>query len=95
MGIKDTQYRNIMYRYDQTRMKNKRLLDKRIEKLYKEIPELKEIHDAFVEASLAQARLELSDSAEAHKKLAEYETARKKLSARKKELLGSHNELKL
>lgn len=91
MGIKDTQYRNIMYRYDQTRMKNKRLLDKRIEKLYKEIPELKEIHDAFVEASLAQARLELSDSAEAHKKLAEYETARKKLSARKKELLLEHH----
>lgn len=91
MGIKETQYNAIMYEYDQTRMKNKRILDQRIEKIYKEIPELKEIHDAFAEASLAQAKLELADSEEAKKQFLKYEAIRKELSARKNEILLDHH----
>ena len=65
MGISNTQYRDIMFQYDQTRMKNQRLLDERYEALYKEIPELKQIHDAFVELSVSQARSEVLQPAEA------------------------------
>lgn len=91
MGIKETQYKNIMYHYDQTRMKNKRILDKRTEELYQEIPELKTIHDKFAEASLAQARLEILDPDEAKRQLPEYKKLRKFLSDRKNELLLTHH----
>ena len=65
MGISNTQYQNIMFQYDQTRMKNQRILDKRYESLYQEIPELKTIHDAIVEDSIRQAKLELTNPEEA------------------------------
>ena len=46
MGISNTQYRDIMFQYDQTRMNNQRILDKRYETLFAEIPELEQIqHD--------------------------------------------------
>jgi len=38
MGISNTQYRDIMFQYDQTRMNNQRILDKRYETLFAEIP---------------------------------------------------------
>ena len=41
MGLSNTQYRDIMYKYDQLRLKNKRLVASRYEKLYEEIPELR------------------------------------------------------
>ena len=59
MGISSTQYKDIMYQYDQTRMKNQRKLDERYETLYKKFPELKEIHDHLVELSIRQARMEV------------------------------------
>ena len=59
MGISKTQYCDIMFEYDQTRMKNKRILDARYEELYKKFPELKAIHDELVELSIEQARMEI------------------------------------
>ena len=46
MGISNTQYRDIMFQYDQTRMNNQRILDKRYETLFAEIPELEHIQNA-------------------------------------------------
>ena len=59
MGISNTQYRDIMFQYDQTRMDNQRILDHRHEELYQKIPELKEIHNRIVELSVEQAKTEL------------------------------------
>ena len=66
MGISSTQYKDIMYQYDQTRMKNQRKLDERYETLYKKFPELKEIHDHLVELSIRQARMEVLNPESAH-----------------------------
>ena len=37
MGLSNTQYRDIMYKYDQLRLKNKRIVAARYEKLFKKI----------------------------------------------------------
>ena len=59
MGISNTQYRDIMFQYDQTRMNNQRILDKRYETLFAEIPELEQIQHDIMDLSLTQARKEL------------------------------------
>lgn len=87
MGISNTQYQNIMFQYDQTRMKNQRILDKRYESLYQEIPELKAIHDAIVEDSIRQAKLELTNPEEAAAVLNDYRKKRTQLLERKIALL--------
>lgn len=87
MGISDTQYRDIMFQYDQTRMKNQRLLDARYETLYKEIPELKDIHDHIVELSVGQARTELLNPEVAAAAKDEYTAKKDALLARKAEIL--------
>ena len=48
MGISNTQYRDIMFQYDQTRMNNQRILDKRYETLFAEIPELEQDRKSVV-----------------------------------------------
>ena len=52
MGISNTQYRDIMFQYDQTRMNNQRILDKRYETLFAEIPELEQIQHDIMDLSL-------------------------------------------
>ena len=51
MGISNTQYRDIMFQYDQTRMNNQRILDKRYETLFAEIPELEQIQHDIMDLS--------------------------------------------
>ncbi|MBR1742560.1 MAG: ATP-binding protein [Lachnospiraceae bacterium] len=87
MGIKESQYNDIMYEYDKTRMKNKRILEKRLEEIYKEIPELKEIHDTLVKISLAQARLEILSPEEARRQESDYKARQAGLADRKRHLL--------
>lgn len=87
MGLSNTQYRDIMFHYDQIRMRNQQLLDKRYEELYKEIPELKEIHDQIVDLSIEQARLELLNPQKAASAIEAYHQKHEKLLLRKKALL--------
>jgi len=90
MGISNTQYRDIMFRYDQTRMENQRTLDSRHEKLYQAIPELKIIHDKIVELSVEQAKQELLSPESAKQKHRIYIKKKNSLLARKAALLAEH-----
>lgn len=90
MGISNTQYRDIMFQYDQTRMRNQRLLDARYEDLYAKFPELKEIHDTIVELSVIQARMELLNPEEAQNQKDNYLLKKKNLLARKAEILSEN-----
>lgn len=91
MGISNTQYRDIMFQYDQTRMENQRLLDKRHETLYAEIPELKEIHDQIVELSVEQAKSELLTPEDAKTSHRTYTQKKDALLARKAEILAQNH----
>ena len=91
MGISNTQYRDIMFQYDQTRMDNQRLLDARHEELYQEIPELRDIHTQIVELSVEQAKEELLNPEQAKEKLAVYTKKKDALLARKAEILSENN----
>ncbi len=87
MSISNTQYHDIIYQYDQTRMKNQRILDTRYEKLYEEIPEIKEIRDKIAELASNQARMELLDPDKAQITEMEYMKKKKELVQRKIDLL--------
>lgn len=87
MGISNTQYRDIMFQYDQTRMDNQRILDHRHEELYQKIPELKEIHNRIVELSVEQAKTELLNPEAATLAKKNYTAKKDALLARKVELL--------
>lgn len=91
MGISNTQYRDIMFQYDQTRMNNQRKLDARHQELYRELPELKEIHDALVQLSVEQARLELLNPARASAGKQEFLDRKDALIARKFALLRENH----
>lgn len=91
MGISTTQYRDIMFQYDQTRMKNQRLLDERHTELYQKIPELKQIHDDIIELSVTQARTELLNPEGAADSMAEYTSKKNALLSRKAELLEKNS----
>lgn len=90
MGISNTQYRDIMFQYDQTRMNNQRILDKRYETLFAEIPELEQIQHDIMDLSLTQARKELFQTEPDPKSEAEYNAKREALLSRKKALLLHH-----
>jgi DNA replication protein DnaC len=90
MGISNTQYRDIMFQYDQTRMNNQRILDKRYETLFVEIPELEQIQHDIMDLSLTQARKELFQTEPDPKSEAEYSAKREALLSRKKALLLHH-----
>ncbi|MCD7826285.1 MAG: ATP-binding protein, partial [Clostridiaceae bacterium] len=85
MGISQAQYRDIMFQYEQTRMKNQRLLDERYKELYQKLPELKEIHDSLVELSVDQAKCELLHPAASS--MQEYIQKKDQLLARKAAIL--------
>lgn len=87
MGISNTQYRDIMFQYDQTQLQNKRLLDQRYAKLYALFPELKEIHNKIVELSVEQARKELLSPDIAKETLSTYQLKKEELLQRKEAIL--------
>lgn len=90
MGLSNTQHRDIMFRYDQTRMKNQRILDQRYETLYQEIPELRQLQDDIMDLSLNQAREELLHPDSADQAKAAYQQKRQDLLAAKATLLSEH-----
>jgi len=59
MGLKNFQYTRILQKYDEELFKNKHLLDERISKIYKEIPEYQKIEQKIVSLSISQAKASL------------------------------------
>lgn len=90
MGLLHTQHREIMFRYDQTRMKNQQALDQRIEDLFEKIPELKQVQNDIMDLSLNQARQELLHPENTEQAEASYQQKRQELSERKTTLLQEH-----
>lgn len=90
MGLSNTQHREIMFRYDQTRMKNQRTLDQRYETLFEEVPELKQIQNDILDLSLNQARQELLCPENAEQAKEAYRRQRQALLARKTASLTEH-----
>lgn len=87
MGLKNFQYTRILQKYDEEVFKNRHLLNERIEKIHKEIPEYKIIEDKIVALSIAQAKASLFDEAQDSKHFIEESQA---LLNQKKQLLQSH-----
>ena len=90
MGLSNTQHRDIMFRYDQTRMKNQRTLDQRYETLFREIPEMKQIQNDIMDLSLNQARWELLHPEITQQDQISYQQKRQELLAQKTALLMEH-----
>ncbi len=57
MALSDSQYQEIMRDYERTRDENRRLSEERRAKIYREIPEIKELNDSV--GSIARERLQL------------------------------------
>lgn len=90
MGISTIQYRDIMYQYDQKRMENQRIADQRMEDITRQIPEIGQIQDQFVQQSIRQARAELLSPEKAAESAAGYESAMNELIEKKSQLLVQH-----
>lgn len=90
MGLSNTQYRNIMFQYDQTRMHNQRLLDERYAEVFQKIPEMEKVQGQIRELSLSFARKGLLQAEPDSGDEAEYNTQKSTLLARKTELLAEH-----
>lgn len=90
MGLSNTQHRDIMFRYDQTRMQNQRTLDQRYETLFQEIPEMKQIQNNIMDLSLNRARQELLHPELSRQDQMAYQQKRQELLAQKTALLTEH-----
>lgn len=87
MGISNIQYRDIMYQYDQTRIKNQHILDQRMEQIALQIPEIQEIQDELIHLSIQQARNQLLQPEDAPESASEYRDTIKALILKKEALL--------
>ncbi|MBQ1993119.1 MAG: ATP-binding protein [Lachnospiraceae bacterium] len=87
MGLSNTQYREIMYKYDQTRLKNQRTLDERYSELFIKIPELETVHNQIITMSAEQARLSILEPEKAENLQSRYDIEKAKLRQKKTDLL--------
>lgn len=90
MGISNAQYLDIMYQYDQTRLKNQRILDERYNEIYDKIPEMKHIQDEIIQLSANQARFELLHPDETDQTLSIYMQKKKNLQEKKAKTLEAN-----
>lgn len=90
MGLANTLHRDIMFRYDQTRMKNQRILDQRYEALYRKIPELSQIQKEILELSLKHAKEGLLHPENNEKAEEQYQKKRHALLDKKANILQQH-----
>lgn len=90
MGISNIQFRDIMYQYDQMRMKNQQILDRRMEQITSEIPEIQEIQETLIGLSIQQAKNELLHPEEALAATVGYQNSIKELMRKKGDLLEEH-----
>ena len=87
MPIKNHQYNSILREYDARRLKSHRETMARREKLYREIPRLKELDDEIAHGSVRSEKLSLAGDATALLSLRQKNEA---LSAEKKALVAAH-----
>ncbi len=59
MGLKNVQYNRILREYDNRRLKNRHLYEKKQAEVYERIPELKEIDHSIASASISYAKMAL------------------------------------
>lgn len=90
MGLSNTQYRDIMFQYDQTRMRNQRLLDRRYEEVFQEIPTLENVQGQIRELSLTFARKGLFQTESSQEDETDYSARKSALLAKKAALLTEH-----
>lgn len=87
MPIKNHQYNSILREYDARRLKSHREVMARRERLYEEIPMLKELDEKIAHGSVESAKLSLSGDPTALLSLREQNET---LSAKKKALITAH-----
>ena len=86
MAINNTQYNAIFRNYEQRQIQNRNILEKRRRDVYKQLPELEEIHNTISSLSISQAHKLLNGDTNA---LAELKSQIKALVERKAHLLAS------
>ncbi|WP_343210091.1 ATP-binding protein [Anaerolentibacter hominis] len=87
MALRNDQYNRISRDYDRRRFENKHNMDLRREEIYAAIPELTEIDNAIVSASMAYARELIYNNSDS---LEELQAHNESLALRKKQLLTKH-----
>ncbi len=90
MGISMTEYRDIMYQYDQTRMKNRYLTEQHLEEISQKIPEIQDIQTRLIQLSVTQARASLLEPENTAGSDADYQRELQLLIEKKQELLKAH-----
>ena len=60
MAISNTQYNTISRNYEQKQIHNRNLLESRRQEVYRQIPEMEQVHNSISELSVAKARKLLS-----------------------------------
>ncbi len=87
MGISNAQYMDIMYQYDQIRLKNHHLSEKRYTEVCEKIPEIQQIQEELVKLSADYARLQLLGTDGAIQPPTDYFNKKKELQEKKAQLL--------
>ncbi len=87
MGISNAQYKDIMYQYDQIRLKNHHLSEKRYAEVYGQIPEIQVIQEELVKLSADYARSQLTQTGDTKQETSRYFSKKKELQRKKLKLL--------
>ena len=87
MGISNAQYMDIMYQYDQIRLKNHHLSEQRYTEVCDKIPEIQQIQEELVKLSADYARLQLLGIGDSTQQSQDYLTRKKELQEKKSQLL--------
>ncbi len=87
MGISNTQYMDIMYQYDQIRLKNHHLSEKRYAEVCEKIPEIQKIQEELIKLSADYARMQLFEPGNNVKENLSYSNRKKELQEKKSQLL--------
>lgn len=87
MGISNAQYMDIMYQYDQIRLKNHHLSEKRYAEVCEKIPEIQKIQEELVRLSADYARSQLFNTGNEGQEASIYYNRKKELQEMKSNLL--------
>ncbi len=87
MGISNAQYQDIMYQYDQIRLKNHHIAEERYAEVCEKIPEIHSIQQQIVQLSADYARQELLNPGKNSYNSSTYIDRKKALKAKKCQLL--------
>lgn len=87
MGISNAQYMDIMYQYDQIRLKNHHLSEQRYTEVCDKIPEIQQIQEELVKLSADYARLQLLGTDDNTQQSSDYLARKKELQEKKSQLL--------